>query len=61
MGHIDKIKGLMEVHLKINEWYDEDCQKVKIQSKMYDDKKTEQVRMYHHALHQKTYQELFNS
>ena len=53
MGNIQKLKELKEVQLQINAWYQEESQKVKIQSKMDEINKSEKVTVYHHDLHSK--------
>ena len=49
----EKPEDLKVVHNEINEWYREESDKLKIQSKMEDLIDSERVRIYHHELHQK--------
>ena len=52
-GSIEKLEELKDVQNQINDWYNQESEKVKIQSKMDDIIEFEKVRIYHHELHQK--------
>ena len=52
-GQANKLSELKHVHLLIEQWYDEECAKIALQSRTDDVQKSEKIRIYHHDIHQK--------
>ena len=52
-GHQDRLVSLREVQMKIKEWFEDEVEKVKHQSRVDDVQTSEKVRIHHHELHQK--------
>ena len=52
-GHLDRLAELKAVQLMITTWYDQECEKVKHQSRVQEITQDEKVRIYHHELHSK--------
>ena len=52
-GHLSKLTDLKHVHLLIEQWYDEECSKIALQSRTDDIQQSEKIRIYHHEIHQK--------
>ena len=44
---------LKTVQLEIQNWYNKECEKIKLQGKVDDINESENVRIYHHEIHQK--------
>ena len=47
------LDALREIHLKIENWFSKEVEKVKHQSRVDDVQESEKVRIYHHEIHQK--------
>ena len=52
-GNIDRLGELKLVQLEIQNWYEKDSEKIKLQGKVDEIDHSEKVRIYHHELHQK--------
>ena len=52
-GILWKLSELKEVHLLIEQWYDQECSKIALQSRSDDIQISEKIRIYHHEIHQK--------
>ena len=52
-GNFQKLAELKTVQLKIIQWYESSCEKVKHQARMEEVTESEKVSIYHHDLHQK--------
>jgi hypothetical protein len=52
-GDSSVMSDLREVQILIENWFAEDCEKVKIQAKLDDIQVSEKVRIHHHEIHQK--------
>ena len=52
-GHLSRLTELKVVQLQIEEWYDEECAKIALQSRSDDIQHSEKIRIYHHEIHQK--------
>ena len=52
-GHSSKLAELKSVKILINQWYENENEKVKLQCRIFDINNSEKVNIYHHALHQK--------
>ena len=52
-GLLTRLGELKTVHLLIEEWYDQECAKIALQSRVDDIQKSEKIRIYHHEIHQK--------
>ena len=50
-GNHSYLAQLLLVQSEINNWYENECEKVKIQSRIEDVESPESVRIYHHELH----------
>ena len=50
-GEFGLLKSLKEVQLSIQTWYQEDCQKILLQSRTKDINSHESVRIFHHEIH----------
>ena len=50
-GNHSYLAQLLLVQSEINNWYENECEKVKIQSRIEDVDSPEAVRIYHHELH----------
>ena len=50
-GNHSYLAQLLLVQSEINNWYESECEKVKIQSRIEDVESPESVRIYHHELH----------
>ena len=50
-GNHGYLAQLLLVQSEINKWYENECEKVKIQSRIEDVESPESVRIYHHELH----------
>ena len=48
-GLLSKLKT---VQRNIEEWYQKDCEKIKLQAKLREMSEPERVRIYHHEIHQ---------
>ena len=49
-GHLYKLAELNALHLLITQWYDQECEKVKHQSRVQEISESEKVRIYHHKI-----------
>ena len=52
-GDSSKLAELKSVKILINQWYENENEKVKLQSRILDITNSEKVNIYHHALHHK--------
>ena len=52
-GSINKLSELKTVQSEIQGWYSRESEKIKLQSKVEEIHEPEQVRIYHHEIHQK--------
>ena len=52
-GNLSRLTELKVVQLQIEEWYDEECAKIALQSRSDDIQHSEKIRIYHHEIHQK--------
>ena len=52
-GCLQKLAELKLVQIKIQEWYKKESEKIKMQGKVEEINESENVRIYHHELHQK--------
>ena len=52
-GQTSKLTDLKHVQLQIEQWYDEECAKIALQSRADDVQQSEKIRIYHHDIHQK--------
>ena len=52
-GENDVLPGLRSVQLEICDWYENEAEKIKTQSKIDDIQDSEKVRIHHHELHKK--------
>ena len=52
-GYVQKLAELKTVQLEIQNWYNKECEKIKLQGKVDDINETENVQIYHHEIHQK--------
>ena len=52
-GLISKLGELQEVHLLIETWYQKECEKLQLQSRVDEFQNNESTTLYHHELHQK--------
>ena len=52
-GDLSKLAALKIVQIEIQTWYEEESEKVKIQSRTDEVDNSEKVRIYHHELHAK--------
>ena len=53
LGHMQELGELKSVHLKIQLWYQESCDKIKYQSRASEFQTNEKVTIYHHEVHKK--------
>ena len=53
LGHLYRLSELKHVQLLIEKWYDQECEKIALQSKSDEIQQSEKIRIYHHELHQK--------
>ena len=53
LGALNRLPELLHVKALINEWHAQECEKVKIQSRIEEVETPELVRIYHHELHKK--------
>ena len=53
-GRMQSLEELKHVHLKIEKWYNEESNKIILQTQVKDLEVSEKVRIYHHSLHQKS-------
>ena len=52
-GQIDKLGELRTVHKLIQQWYENECSKIKDQSRAKEYQESEKVTIYHHEIHKK--------
>ena len=52
-GYVQKLGELKTVQSEIQNWYAKECEKIKIKSKVDEINAAENVRIYHHQIHQK--------
>ena len=53
LGIMSKYTELRTVQLQIEDWYDQECAKISLQSRAEDIQQSEKIRIYHHEIHQK--------
>ena len=54
MGETWRLGDLKSVHTKIENWYSQECSKIKYQTMADEHQTEEKVRIYHHELHRKS-------
>ena len=52
-GDLNKLGELKQIQIEVQQWYERDCHKIKLQAKAEEINKNENVRIYHHELHAK--------
>ena len=55
-GSVQKLSELKTVQSEIQDWYSKESEKIKLQGKVEEINEPEQVRIYHHEIHQKKIQ-----
>ena len=53
LGIMSRFTELRTVQLQIEDWYDQECAKISLQSRADDIQQSEKIRIYHHEIHQK--------
>ena len=52
-GLLWRLSDLKHVHLLVEQWYDEECSNIALQSRTDYIQYSEKIRIYHHEIHQK--------
>ena len=53
LGHNINLRELRTVHSLIHQWYQRQCEKIKLESRASEFQESEKVTIYHHEIHQK--------
>ena len=53
LGHTNNLAELRTVHSFIQQWYQKQCEKIKLESRASEFQESEKVTIYHHEIHKK--------
>jgi hypothetical protein len=53
LGHTNNLAELRTVHSFIQQWYQKQCEKLKLESRASEFQESEKVTIYHHEIHKK--------